>query len=92
LRAVILATLGAGLLLTSTPVHSQDEYHGGSFNVHQHGYEHGYRDGYTYGRDSRLRNVAPDYRTDAFRDADRGYRPFSPASYTKTSSGQPLIS
>lgn len=63
-------------VLTPTPAGAQDDDYGGSFNVRQHGYEHGYRDGFEYGRDARGRNVALDYRTDAYRDADHGYRPY----------------
>jgi hypothetical protein len=39
-----------------------------------HGYEHGYRDGYSYGRDAHARGAALDIRSDAYRDADHGYR------------------
>ena len=71
----ISAALGLGLTLfvAAPAARAQDEYHGGSLNVRQHAFEHGYRDGYEYGRDCRDRHVALDYRTEMYRDADRGY-------------------
>lgn len=69
-----LAVIALGAVLLPAPARAQDRYYGGgSIDAHRHGYEHGYRDGYEYGRDARHRGVALDFRTDAYRDAIRGY-------------------
>ena len=70
---VMVMTIGFGLAFSSAG--AQDIYHGGAPDARRHGYEHGYRDGYQYGLDTRARNVGMDYRTDAYRDGDRGYYP-----------------
>jgi len=64
------------LMLVTAGMFAQDIYRGGSIDARQHGYEHGYRDGYEYGRDVRARGAALDFRTDAYRHADEGYRPY----------------
>src|SRR5438128_2571720 len=64
-----LMTITAGMF-------AQDIYRGGSIDARQHGFEHGYRAGYEYGRDVRARGSALDFRTDAYRLADEGYRPY----------------
>lgn len=74
--SLVLASLGVALVSLPSPVLAQDDYHGGSIEARKHGYEHGYRDGYQYGRDVKSRGVALDIRTDSFREADMGYRPF----------------
>lgn len=69
-----VALFGVAILTgTFGPVRAQDVYHGGSLNARQHGYEHGYRDGYEYGTDTRAKNVALEFRNQAYRDAVRGY-------------------
>jgi len=63
-----------GIAVSAAPAPAQDSfYHGGSLDAQRHGFEHGYRDGFAYGRDVRARGGALDFRTDAYRDAIRGY-------------------
>jgi hypothetical protein len=69
---VILVALGL-VLLASAPARAQFR---GPSDAREDGYQHGYRDGYEYGRDAHDRNVALDYRTDAYRDGDRGYQSY----------------
>jgi hypothetical protein len=59
------------VMLVTTGMFAQD-----AIDARQRGFEHGYRDGYEYGRDVRARGASLDFRTDAYRQADRGYRPF----------------
>ena len=72
--AILVAFLG--MSVAPAPVQAQDTlYHGGSLDAHRHGYEHGYRDGFEYGVDVKSRGGSLDFRTDAYRDAIRGYDP-----------------
>jgi len=68
--------VAAGLTTAPISIQAQDDYRSAPLDVRQHGYQHGYRDGFDYGRDVRVRNVALDYRTDAYRDAEHGYQPY----------------
>lgn len=53
--------------------HDRDDYHGGSIEVRQHGYEHGYRDGFHHGREDRERRASYNFRTEDYKDGERGY-------------------
>ena len=49
--------------------YEKDDYHGGSIEARQHGYEHGYRDGFHHGREDHERRATYNFRTE-----DHGYR------------------
>src|SRR4051812_13564409 len=68
--ALKLAILSVGLVLAATVAGAQ-EYHGGSLEAKQHGYEHGYRDGYQYGMDQRSHSASLNMKDI---DADHGYQ------------------
>ncbi len=51
--------------------------HGGSLNVHRHGYEHGYRDGFQFGQYDRSRKAVFDYKgNQKYTQGDAGYESF----------------
>ncbi len=53
------------------------QYHGGSIDPRQHGYEHGYRDGFHHGREDRARNAAYDLKNEEdYKHGDRGYEKY----------------
>src|SRR5260370_10763857 len=76
LSILMTVLVAAGLTTAPISIQAQDDYRSAPLDVRQHGYQHGYRDGFDYGRDVRVRNVALDYRTDAYRDAEHGYQPY----------------
>jgi hypothetical protein len=43
------------------------------FEARQHGYEHGYRDGYHHGREDRERHAKYDFKSEDYKEGDRGY-------------------
>jgi hypothetical protein len=53
--------------------HDKDDYHGGSIEARQHGYEHGYRDGFHHGREDLERRASYNFRTEDYKDGERGY-------------------
>jgi hypothetical protein len=64
--------LGAGGLRLASA--QQSQYHGGSLDPRQHGYEHGYRDGFRQGHLDHNQNLRLDYTNkEDYRLADRGY-------------------
>src|SRR5262249_13695357 len=51
--------------------------HGGSLNVHRHGYEHGYRDGFQFGQYDRSQKAAYNYKTNPkYLRGDLGYEDY----------------
>jgi len=71
---VVLAALALVVVLAPTTILAQD-YHGGSLNARQHGYEHGYEDGYAAGRGSSLSNRDQDIRNQQLKAQGNGYQP-----------------
>ncbi len=70
----VLLSLGVALVLSAPALaHDPDDYHGGSLDARQHGYQHGYRDGYEHGRQDRLARTNYDYRSDEYERGDGGY-------------------
>lgn len=68
----ICAVTFLGLPVAAT---AQDQYHGGSLDAHQHGYEHGYRDGFAFGQqNTQVSNRDQDIVNQRLRAADRDYQ------------------